>query len=107
MVLKNAWNHVEALQTSDLLGLINHICDVWDTALRHPATLEHSILNGDLHQRQEILCFYYLRGVMRHIEEISEGRLVTVVEVDVNRNYFKHSIDLLYAVPGVVAVNVI
>ena len=44
---------------------------------------------------------------MRHIEEISEGRLVTVVEVDVNRNYFKHSIDLLYAVPGVVAVNVI
>ncbi len=74
VILRNAWQHVEALQTSDLTALIHHIADVFQTALEFPQLLENYMRGGDLHQRQEILCFYYLRGLLRHVEDITESR---------------------------------
>jgi hypothetical protein len=74
VVLRNAWLHVEALQTSDLPGLMHHIADVLEGAMECPAIMEDLVRAGDLHQRQEVMVFYYLRGVLRHVEEITEGR---------------------------------
>jgi hypothetical protein len=76
VVLRNAWLHVEALQTSDLPGLIHHIADVLEGALETPVITDAMIHAGDLHQRQEIMVFYYMRGVLRHLGDITEGRLV-------------------------------
>ena len=77
--MRNAWQHVEALQTTDLTGLVNHIADVLESALEFPAIIGAQCEAGDLHQRQEIMSFYYLKGVMRHIEDIRESRLETIV----------------------------
>lgn len=74
--MRNAWLHVEVLQTTDLPALMNHIADVFEAALELPKVIEALVKQGDLHQRQEVLVFYYLFGVLKHIEDIGEHRLV-------------------------------
>jgi hypothetical protein len=59
------------LQTSDLIGLVNHIADVIEGALENPEMLKTYCKIGDLHQRQEMMVFYYLYDVMRQIEDKS------------------------------------
>lgn len=73
-VLRNAWNHVEAIQTTDLFSLTNHISDVIDSALHHPDIIANYCQNGDIHQRQEIMIFYYLFCMLKNVEEIREDR---------------------------------
>lgn len=73
-IMRNAWLHVEVLQTTDLPALVHHIADVFEAVLDMPQVTEGLIRQGDLHQRQEVLVFYYLYGVLRHIEEIGEHR---------------------------------
>jgi hypothetical protein len=65
---------VEVLQTTDLPQLINHIGDTLQSALDLPDTVAALATAGDLHQRQEVLVFYYLLGMMKHIEDIGESR---------------------------------
>lgn len=92
IILKNAWSHVEALQTSDLIGLMNHIADVIEGALEAPELLRFHIKAGDLHQRQEIVVFYYLYDVMRHLDEIGENRIMPTIR---ERGIFMLSINLI------------
>ncbi len=73
-IMRNAWLHVEVLQTTDLPALMNHIADVFEAALELPKVIETLVKQGDLHQRQEVLVFYYLFGVLKHIEDIGEHR---------------------------------
>ncbi len=73
-IMRNAWLHVEVLQTTDLPALINHIADVLEAALELPRVIDALVKQGDLHQRQEVLVFYYLFGVIKHIEDIGEHR---------------------------------
>jgi len=47
-VLRNAWQHVEALQTTDLPALINLMGDVLDAALEAPEELEKYCKQGRL-----------------------------------------------------------
>lgn len=74
VVLRNAWTHVEALQTTDLSALLNYIADVIDNTLAQPAIIESHMTAGDIHQRQEILVFYYLTSLLRQLDSISESR---------------------------------
>ena len=74
VVMRNAWQHVEVLQTTDLPALLNHISDVLDATLAMPEVIEPLLKQQDIHQRQEVLIFYYLNGLLRHIEDISESR---------------------------------
>jgi hypothetical protein len=73
-IFRNAWQHVEVLQTTDLTQLVNHIADTLQASLELPEIMDTLSTAGDLHQRQEVLVFYYLLGVMKHIEEIGESR---------------------------------
>ncbi len=72
--MKNAWSHIEVLQTTDLPALINHIADVLESTLSMPDIIEPLVKGNDIHQRQEVLVFYYLNGLMKHVEEIREHR---------------------------------
>ena len=74
VVLRNAWQHVEALQTTDLPALINHIGDVLEAALEYPDFMERCCKEGDIQQRQEVMVFYYLNGLLRHLDDIHEDR---------------------------------
>eukprot|EP01038_Epipyxis_sp_PR26KG_P007382 gene7382-10056_t len=78
-IMKNAWVHVEVLQTTDLPALINHIADVLEAALETPSLFENLIRQGDIHQRQEILVFYYLNGLLKHMDEIREHRFMPLI----------------------------
>ena len=73
-IMRNAWQHVEVLQTTDLPALINHLSDVLEATLTLQTSIEPLLKNADIHQRQEILIFYYLNGICRHIEDIREHR---------------------------------
>jgi hypothetical protein len=74
VMMKNAWQHVEVLQTTDLPALIQHIASVLEAALSMPEVIGPLAKRNDLHQRQEVLVFHYLNGLFRHIEDIREHR---------------------------------
>lgn len=74
-IFRNAWQHVEVLQTTDLPLLLTHIAETLQAALDLPEIMDALILAGDLHQRQEVLVFYYQLGLLKHIEELGESRL--------------------------------
>ncbi|RYG66323.1 hypothetical protein EON64_10025 [archaeon] len=74
VIMKNAWQHVEVLQTTDLPALIHHIAAVLEGALALPEVMDTLLKKNDVHQRQEVLVFYYLNGLFRHVEDIREHR---------------------------------
>mmetsp|Transcript_14390 Transcript_14390/g.31516 ORF Transcript_14390/g.31516 Transcript_14390/m.31516 type:complete len:264 (+) Transcript_14390:363-1154(+) len=78
-ILRNAWQHVEVLQTTDLPALIHHIADTFEAALATREVVVALGEGGDLHQRQEVLVYYYLDGMMRRVEDIREGRIMPII----------------------------
>lgn len=66
VVLRNAWSHIEALQTTELVGLISHISNVIVASMEAPKIIADIAVIGELHQRQEIMVnnylFYYLNS---------------------------------------------
>lgn len=85
VVLKNAWQHVEAVQTTNIQLLMNHIGDVLDHTLIDSRHIESLISKGDVHQRQEVMIFYYIVAVMRQLDFIQQDRVVTILR---DRNIF-------------------
>eukprot|EP00611_Tribonema_gayanum_P021977 TRINITY_DN4333_c0_g1_i1.p1 TRINITY_DN4333_c0_g1~~TRINITY_DN4333_c0_g1_i1.p1 ORF type:complete len:262 (+),score=85.76 TRINITY_DN4333_c0_g1_i1:250-1035(+) len=75
-MLRNAWNHVEALQTTDLPALVNHITTVFSDAADSP---ERVAQLTDITTRQEVLCMYYLHGMVGQMEEMSEERVMPML----------------------------
>ena len=78
---------MEVLQTTDLPALITHIADTLQAALEMPEVMEALGVAGDLHQRQEVLVFYYLLDLMRHMEEIGESRQASLPCLSVSLLY--------------------
>ena len=78
---------MEVLQTTDLPALITHIADTLQAALEMPEVMEALGAAGDLHQRQEVLVFYYLLDLMRHMEEIGESRQASLPCLSVSLLY--------------------
>lgn len=74
VVLRNAWDHLEVLQTTDIPALLEHACEVINFCVTYPKQIEH--LLEDIHQRQEILVFYYLCGLIKATTHIDESRVL-------------------------------
>ncbi len=72
--MRNAWAHVEALQTSDLHALMQHIGQVLEFAVNEPEFIEDLSHGGNLNQSQEVLVFYYLSNLLRLLEQVHEDR---------------------------------
>ncbi|ETV71902.1 hypothetical protein H257_13032 [Aphanomyces astaci] len=75
VMLKNAWLHVEALQTTDLPLLLEYVAGVLTFCEEEPAYVEKK----DLVDSQEILVVYYLHGLLKQLEHISEDRVMPLV----------------------------
>jgi hypothetical protein len=80
VVLRNAWGHVEVMQTTDLPGLIRYITEILVFALSNPDFVEQ--LLADINQRQEVMVYYYLWGIFKHIEEITERRIMSYLRAE-------------------------
>lgn len=78
-MLRNAWNHLEALQTTDLPELVNYICDVLCAILDSPTSASIIFQLSDVSERQEILVFAYLAILMKNLERIAEGTLMSIL----------------------------
>mmetsp|Transcript_60052 Transcript_60052/g.82235 ORF Transcript_60052/g.82235 Transcript_60052/m.82235 type:complete len:308 (-) Transcript_60052:614-1537(-) len=76
LLLRNAWRHIEALQTTDLSLLLSHIVGIITETCKSPEFVEKYAKAGELHERQEILVFYYLHGVVSNMEEINEAHIM-------------------------------
>ncbi len=74
VVLRNAWSHIEALQTTDLSLLLNYIDDVLTFAIANPREMREFCEEGNMHMRQEIMVFSYISCILKHMESMSEGR---------------------------------
>lgn len=75
MILRNAWAHVEALQTTDLPLLIGYVADVLNDVVTNPEASVGKELTG----RQEILVLHYMLGLCKRIDDIDEGRVMPLV----------------------------
>lgn len=78
-ILRNAWSHVEVLQTTDLAALVNYIADVLLYMSESPEVVENFVRSGDIHQRQEVVIFYYLADLFKRIEDVGESRIMPLV----------------------------
>ena len=76
IVLKNAWTHVEALQTTDLTALLHHVADVFEFALVENGTVDIIISKYNFQFLQEIICYSYLKNIFEFINELGESRQV-------------------------------
>ena len=76
IILRNAWKHIEALQTTDVLLLVSHISDVLSQDATDSARIESFHAVGDLGDRQEVLVIHYLHGIVTNVDDVGEGRVM-------------------------------
>jgi hypothetical protein len=91
--LRNAWTHSEALQTTELSGLINYICDVIETVRDYPTQMNLIFHAEDVSQYQEVLVFSYLVMILGNLERIAAEH--TVMGILRSRRAFMNGIRVL------------
>ena len=82
LLLRNAWLHIEALQTTDLPLLLTHIANVMRGAAEGGALHERihaAAASGDLRGRQEEMVLHYLLALIRALDDIGEDRIMPIV----------------------------
>lgn len=92
VVLRNAWQHVEAVQTTDVQTLVHYIGDVLQHSAADPAFTIRCIEKGDVHLRQEVMVFHYIVALMRQLPHLQEDRVVPLLR---DRNIFMLSAQFL------------
>eukprot|EP00752_Nemacystus_decipiens_P009609 g8586.t1 len=75
-VLRNAWSHIEALQTTDIPLLVEYLTGVLRDAAENPGIVASMSERGDLGGRQEVVCLSYLRGLVSRMGDYEEGRVM-------------------------------
>lgn len=68
------------MQTTDLPGLIRYAAEVLAFALANPEFVE--LTKIDINQRQEVMVYFYIWGIFKHIEEISERRIMSYIRAE-------------------------
>lgn len=84
VVLRNAWSHLEVLQTTDLPALMNYIATVLEFAVENPE-FQEEYASKNMSSKQEVMVFYYMWGMLKNIDDIGEGRIMLIAR---NRNIF-------------------
>jgi len=80
IVLKNAWTHAEAVQTTDLPLLLCHCGDVLATANGDKERVKALAAEGVLCERQEVVVMFYVRGLMKRIDDVGEDRVMPLMK---------------------------
>ncbi len=79
VILRNAWQHIEVLQTTDIHAVLGHIAAVLTANLQQNTLIHDLLRNSDVYQRQEMLVFQYLHDMLKNVEEIKESRFVSSI----------------------------
>lgn len=87
VILRNAWQHIEVLQTTDIHAVLGHIAAVLTANLQQNTLIHDLLRNSDVYQRQEMLVFQYLHDMLKNVEEIKESRLMPIIRE--NRLFMK------------------
>ncbi|OQS07911.1 hypothetical protein THRCLA_00094 [Thraustotheca clavata] len=76
VMLKNAWLHVEALQTTDLPLLIEYVATILNNCREEPGFFSEK----DPADSQEVIVLYYLHGLLKRLEDIGESRIMPLMQ---------------------------
>jgi hypothetical protein len=76
IVLRNAWSHVEAIQTTDIPLLLSYCEDVLTFANDNKEFVERRVVDKTLCDRQEVVCVSYVRGLLCRIDDVGEDRIM-------------------------------
>lgn len=81
VMLRNAWSHVEAVQTTDLPLLVKHIADVLAEAVTPAGAnrLIDQVERDDLRDRQSVVVLSYLRALCIRSDDLATLRFMTIV----------------------------
>lgn len=77
VILRNAWQHIEVQQTTDVHAVVEHIAAVLSANLQQNNIVHDLMRTSDVYQRQEMLVFQYMHDLLKNVEEIRESRYVT------------------------------
>lgn len=80
VVLRNAWSHIEAIQTTDLPLLIDYCSQVVKFGLENKEFVSIRVDDGTLCERQEIVSIHYIMDLMSQVESIGEDRLMPLMK---------------------------
>lgn len=78
-VLYHCWSHVEVVQTTELLPLVEYIAATLRDALSTEEALAKLIADPMLAQKQEVMCLLYVGRVLQHIEALREERIMPLL----------------------------
>ncbi|GMI00144.1 hypothetical protein TrST_g4289 [Triparma strigata] len=76
VVLRNAWTHVEAVQTTDIPLLIGYCEEVLKFGLENKEFVQKRANDDTFGRRQEILTMHYIAGLIQQVDEVGEDRLM-------------------------------
>ena len=74
VILKNVWSHVEAVQTTDIHALMNHIADTIEYSLSHSMYIEKCMDDDNMQYLQELVIYNYLVIILGFVDQIYENR---------------------------------
>ena len=79
-ILLNTWAHAEALQMMDLTTVVHYIADVLERGPKNGFSVVNTLVQlGELHLKQEGMVIAFLGQIARHLESMSEDRVMPVV----------------------------
>ncbi|GMI47387.1 hypothetical protein TrCOL_g3648 [Triparma columacea] len=80
VVLKNAWSHVEAIQTTDLPLLIDYCSQVVKFGVENKEFVSTKVEDNSLCERQEVVVMHYIMDLMNRVDDIGEDRLMPLMK---------------------------
>jgi hypothetical protein len=79
IVLRNAWKHIEALQSTDILLLISYIGEVISQDSQDEERIANLFRIEDLEDRQELLVIQYLYDILTNVDDVGEDRIMPLI----------------------------
>jgi hypothetical protein len=81
IVLRNAWEHIEAIQTTDVPLMVNHSADMLDDAMKNEEWVKSRAVSdgGKLDKRQEVIIMHYLASLVSQSDELGEERYMPII----------------------------
>lgn len=75
LLLKNAWLHCEAVQTTDIHLLLEYIGSVMDFSFNRPDL----VANKKFQHSSELMVVYFIMGLMKWIDDLGESRVMPLI----------------------------
>lgn len=87
LLLKNAWLHCEAIQTTDIHLLVKYISSVMDLSCNRPDLVSQK----KFQHSSELMIVYFIMGLMKWIDDLGESRVMPLmIEHDIFMKLVRH-----------------